>query len=360
MSESGKRPLVTFSIGAFNQERFIRQAVEAAFAQTYSPLQIILSDDCSQDRTFEIMGEMAAAYRGPHEVVLNRNQKNLGLVPHVNRELQIMRGELIVMCAGDDISAPNRTEAIWEAWEASGRKAHCIHSQVTHIDATYVPEGPLKAQEVLPEAIRFQDGRSHAKSYLRSTGPVVLGCTAAYSRSVIERFGFLPEDLVFEDMALTFRSLLMGGLSFIDRPLVLYRLHSSNLHNSKNEYVVTWADLIADEERKKTILKRKLSVAKSFRTDLSTAKKAGLLTAADYATLTEELNSFEGNNAWELEYRTASFFRRLALFIGRKTRRNASASGSERLALRLMPRWCYYSARILKNRLLGLNSRARS
>ena len=51
------RPLVTFALFAYNQEEFIREAVEGAFAQTYEPLEIILSDDCSSDRTYEIIQE---------------------------------------------------------------------------------------------------------------------------------------------------------------------------------------------------------------------------------------------------------------------------------------------------------------
>ena len=57
MSQSNTRPLLTFGVCAYKQEQFIREAVEAALAQTYSPLEIILSDDCSPDRTFEIMQE---------------------------------------------------------------------------------------------------------------------------------------------------------------------------------------------------------------------------------------------------------------------------------------------------------------
>ena len=91
MTDTTDRPLVSFAVIAYNQERFIREAIEGAFAQTYEPLEIILSDDCSPDRTFDIMQEMAAAYDGPHKVVLNRNEPNLGLVPHVNRILEFVR-----------------------------------------------------------------------------------------------------------------------------------------------------------------------------------------------------------------------------------------------------------------------------
>jgi cellulose synthase/poly-beta-1,6-N-acetylglucosamine synthase-like glycosyltransferase len=62
-------PLITLFVYAFNHEKFIREAVEGAFAQTYNPLEIILSDDCSTDRTYEIMQEMAERYSGPHKVI---------------------------------------------------------------------------------------------------------------------------------------------------------------------------------------------------------------------------------------------------------------------------------------------------
>src|SRR5580698_5008907 len=134
MSESNIRPLLTFAVCSYNQERFIREAVEAALAQTYSPLEIILSDDCSTDRTFEIMRELAAAYRGPHQVVLNRNPVNFGLGRHLNRMMELVHGEFFVAAAGDDVSLPARTEMVYQAWERSGRKARMIQCGTIDID----------------------------------------------------------------------------------------------------------------------------------------------------------------------------------------------------------------------------------
>jgi glycosyltransferase involved in cell wall biosynthesis len=134
MPNSTDKPLMTFMVCGYNQEKFIREAVEAAFAQTYSPLQIILSDDCSTDRTFEIMRELANAYRGQHQVVLNRNATNVGLAGHYNRMVLLARGQLLVGAAGDDISFPNRVETIYQAWEKSGRKAFGIQSGFVTID----------------------------------------------------------------------------------------------------------------------------------------------------------------------------------------------------------------------------------
>ncbi|HYG27035.1 MAG TPA: glycosyltransferase family A protein, partial [Caulobacteraceae bacterium] len=106
------RPLATFILFAYNQERFVREAIAAALAQDYEPLEIILSDDCSSDRTFDFMQEMAAGYRGPHSVRAARTSRNLGVTQHVLGRGREARGEIVVVAAGDDISKPHRTSRI--------------------------------------------------------------------------------------------------------------------------------------------------------------------------------------------------------------------------------------------------------
>lgn len=351
MSEPKDKPLLSFIIGAYRHERFIRQAVEGAFAQTYSPLQIILSDDGSDDRTFDIMSEMAAAYRGRHEIVLNRNPKNLGLSGHVNRAVQLAKGELLIFSAGDDISLPYRAASCWEAWEATGRKAFGIHGTITNIDETYQPEAGKEWAGVPSGAWEFQEGSLHRENYIGSRKPVVLGCTGAWSRKLFERFGPLPVEVVYEDMALAFRSLISGGLVFIDHPLVLYRLHGNNIHHSESKYVASWKELRADEERIKTGLRRRLVIARSFRADLETAQNLELLSPAEAATLRRELESVEKSDAWELSYREARFLRRLRLFLDRPKGGNGGPRLPAQLLYRLLPAWFYYSTRILKNRI---------
>ena len=78
------RPLATLIMLTFRQQDFVRAAVESALAQTYEPLEIIISDDCSDDETFSIIESVVAEHRGPHQVSCYRNQVNLGLIEHVN------------------------------------------------------------------------------------------------------------------------------------------------------------------------------------------------------------------------------------------------------------------------------------
>lgn len=69
------RPLITFALFAYNQEQFIEEAVQGAFSQTYSPLEIILSDDGSSDQTFAIISRMESEYCGPHKIILTGMNK---------------------------------------------------------------------------------------------------------------------------------------------------------------------------------------------------------------------------------------------------------------------------------------------
>ena len=103
-------PLVSFIVVAYNQDKYIKEAVLGAFSQTYQPLEIILSDDGSSDLTFEIMQDMVEKYVGPHKIILNKNKKNVGLVSHINNICEMSSGEIIILAAGDDISLPQRSE----------------------------------------------------------------------------------------------------------------------------------------------------------------------------------------------------------------------------------------------------------
>ena len=156
----GERPLISFGLLAYNQERFITESVLAAFAQTYSPLQIILSDDCSSDSTFRVMQQMAGAYHGPHQLVLNQNPHNRGICAHVNRVAELAKGEMIVGSAGDDISLPERTELCYQAWRDSGGRSASIWSDYSVIDESGNMVGATALRSGGHTHIRFEIGRA--------------------------------------------------------------------------------------------------------------------------------------------------------------------------------------------------------
>ena len=216
-------PLVTFTLFAYNQETFIHEAIAGALAQTYTPLEIILSDDCSTDGTFEIMKNMATNYTGPHQIVLIKIESNLGVASHVNKIISLAKGSLIIASAGDDISFPNRTAELTELWINNGKPSGIIYSQYEPIDN----EGNVLNIDCLCKDVRELSIEEFASRF----NPGIVGATQAWTKDLFIKCGPLPKGVFCEDAVFAFRAKLYGEILFLDRVLLKYRIHPRSLSN---------------------------------------------------------------------------------------------------------------------------------
>ena len=209
------KPAAVIVLYAFNEEQYVREAVESVLAQDYSNLEIVLSDDGSTDATFQIMQEAAAAYRGPHRIHLNRNERQTGIGSQINAAWRRGAGELILLANADDISLPHRVEHTVAAWIATGRTAAGISSRLEVIGDDGRRLG------------RIMETRNEFRDLPRATSERFAGPAAAslaISRKCFEQFGPLLDALIIEDGPLNLRATLTGGMTFIDEPLVLLSL----------------------------------------------------------------------------------------------------------------------------------------
>jgi glycosyltransferase involved in cell wall biosynthesis len=211
-----ERPLVTFFVLAYKQEATVRAAIEGAFAQTWQPLEIVLSDDASSDNTFRIMEEMAASYRGPHRVVLNRNTGNLGLIGHLNRVMAIAKGDFVVQNAGDDVSLPERTARLAGIWAASGRRAKLVHSRAMGLDAA----GNVRERRPGRALPPMQNASPRE---VLDWGHELIGAACGWDRDLFDRYGPLPAAALIEDRPIAFRAATLGEIAWVDEALLLYR-----------------------------------------------------------------------------------------------------------------------------------------
>lgn len=213
------QPFVSMIVRGYRQEKYVREAVRSAFAQTYENLEIVLSDDGSPDRTFEIMVEEANRYKGPHRLILNRNPKNLGLVGNLYKAVQLASGELLVEQDGDDISVPARTSRIVQRWVGDQPRCDLVFSDAVRIGA----DGTVLQQQVPPWPVPTLEEFARGRFFIAGA------CVSAYSRQVFDKFGPINPAVKYDDFALTFRALLGAGCAFIDEPLVYYRIHKESI-----------------------------------------------------------------------------------------------------------------------------------
>lgn len=105
-------PLVSICIPTYNGEKFLHECLDSAINQSYRNVEIIIADDCSTDKTCEIVKAYAA--KDPRIKVI-RNENNLGLVGNWKRCIELSKGEWIKFIFQDDYLSFNCIEVMINA-----------------------------------------------------------------------------------------------------------------------------------------------------------------------------------------------------------------------------------------------------
>lgn len=95
-------PLFTIATVSYNSSRWIKQTIESVLASIYSDFEYIISDDCSNDNTWEIINEYSAK-----NIRVWRHNINIGEYENRNFLLSKAQGKYILFVDGDDILYKN-------------------------------------------------------------------------------------------------------------------------------------------------------------------------------------------------------------------------------------------------------------
>ncbi|RMG78194.1 MAG: glycosyltransferase, partial [Chloroflexi bacterium] len=201
--------------------------------------EIILSDDCSTDRTFEIMEEMARAYEGPHRVVVRRGLKNVGIGPHVTAVASIANGAWLALAAGDDISMPHRVThamSILARHRTAHPRAHAsiLSTSIEINDKGYTNTGHHWSMlDVRPTVASYKTYRIRdlLRGALTTSGP-----TRLFPLSLHSFFGPIASHCFTEDIVLLLRTAMLGAVLYISAPTVFRRVHGDNMSHPENLY----------------------------------------------------------------------------------------------------------------------------
>jgi teichuronic acid biosynthesis glycosyltransferase TuaG len=100
-------PLVSVIMPAFNAERFIRESIESALAQTLGDIEVLVADDASTDRTRAIVEELV---RRDSRVRLLSAERNSGPAAARNRAIEAAGGRYVSFLDSDDRWLPHKLE----------------------------------------------------------------------------------------------------------------------------------------------------------------------------------------------------------------------------------------------------------
>lgn len=210
-------PLVSIVIPVYNGQNYLKEAIDSALAQTYAPLEVLVINDGSKDKTEEI----ALSYS---DRIRYFTKENGGVSTALNMGISHMRGEYFSWLSHDDLYMPDKIKL--EIAALLGDPTRIVYSDYAVIDK----DGTMIAEMDIAKRYPNADLTLGLFPILRQ---VLNGCSLLIHKSHFERVGIFDENLrTTQDYGLWFKMFRGERLVHIGNPLVMQREHGSQVtHN---------------------------------------------------------------------------------------------------------------------------------
>lgn len=255
-------PQVSVICLCYNHAKFIREAIESVFSQTYSNIQLIVVDDASTDNSVGIIKQLIIEHPSIQFVSLN---KNIGNCAAFNRGLALVTGEFVVDFAADDIFVHDRIEKQVQLFQKLGDSYGVVFT-----DASYINEQGNVIRDhyeyLLTKGLLQQIPQGDVFSTIISKY-FVASPTMMVRKSVLDQLKGYDEKLSYEDFDFWIRSSRICLYGFLNEKLTFIRKSDSSMSKGwyktgdtqvHSTYLVCRkiVSLTRTDEEKQSLLKR--------------------------------------------------------------------------------------------------------
>jgi len=228
-------PLVTVIAMCYNHARFLRECLDSIARQSYANIQLVITDDCSQDGS-QAMIDSWIQTSGLNCQFL-KHEKNLGLCRTANEALSLARGKYISGIATDDVWLPDKLQIQVELMEQLPDKVGVIYSDALQMDE----EGNLLEQT-------FIGAHAHWNLEVKPTdnlhanlweGNFIPAMTTLMRRECFDRVGLYDETLFFEDWDMWLRISRLYDFYYSDVISARYRIVPNSMAHGSTDKMLS-------------------------------------------------------------------------------------------------------------------------
>lgn len=258
-NDSDPIPTVSIVMNCYNCSRYLKEAIDSVYSQTFDDWEIIFWDNLSTDSSSEI----AKSYNQKLRYFCGK--KNVPLGHARNYAIEHARGEYVAFLDCDDTWLPTKLEKQLRVFE-NDQNVKLVFSDCNIVN---------KQHNIINTSFSIQTPyRGHIFNELLSHYSFIPLVTVLVSRSIFEEVGTFDNDYeIAEEYELFLRIAQKHPFDFIDEPLANYRVHDSNWShkqdvgiNEELKIMNHWLTEIPDLDKnvrknaKKKILRRKLAL----------------------------------------------------------------------------------------------------
>jgi len=205
-------PLISILLCSYNGERFLKEQIDSLLNQTYSNLEIIISDDLSKDGTRDIL----AQYKDERRIKLFLQTENLGQSKNFEFALKQATGEFIAFADQDDI---------WLAEKIKTMLDHQGSEWLIYSDSILINDEGKSLEKKISDLRRMYSG-NRTMGFVFSN--VVWGHAMMIKRSLLPQILPIPHDTP-HDIWIAYKATVATGIKYIDIPLTKYRQYSGTV-----------------------------------------------------------------------------------------------------------------------------------
>ncbi len=224
-----KIPLVSIIVVTYNSSKYVLETLESAKLQTYQNIELIITDDSSQDNTIEICNNwlLDNKERFVRTELLTVN-KNSGISGNCNRGLKKSRGEWLKFIAGDDLLLIN---CIQDNIQYSINKScSFILSKVKLSKPT-----DYRFITIFDRGYKLGREKNQVKELLKGNCIPATGMFLKRS-TILELNGFDERYPMLEDYPLWVNATMKGyRIEFMDLETTIYRTHPEGISQCLNQ-----------------------------------------------------------------------------------------------------------------------------
>ena len=208
-------------MSVYNGEEYLAEAVDSVLNQSFEDFELIIINDCSTDKTGEILERYAAR---DARVRVHTNEVNLRLPSSLNKAISLAEGKYIARMDADDICLPDRFEKQYAFMEA--------HPDTALSSCRFMT---LKNQVISSGGCGGKTDNESIKAMLLVTNPILHPGIIAKAE-VIRELGYDKSFTCTEDMEIWSRFVMAGHkIEIQPEYLMIYRLHDKQITETTRE-----------------------------------------------------------------------------------------------------------------------------
>ena len=212
---------VDILLATYNGEKYIKEQLDSILNQTYKNIQVIISDDCSKDKTRDILKE----YEQRENVKVYYQENNLGYVKNFEFLLNKVENSIYMLSDQDDIWKEEKVEK-------SVEKLLNENLDLVFGDLEVVDENLNTVQKSYNAYMHLSHKINKCiDSYrLQYIYNCMTGCTITARKDFLQKVLPFPTDskYVIHDYWLGLISSIYGKVGYLKEPYILYRQHTDN------------------------------------------------------------------------------------------------------------------------------------